>query len=395
MAKLFIEDIELKGKRVLIRVDFNVPLDDSQNITDDTRIKASLPTIEYVIKNGGKAILMSHLGRPKGNVVETMRIKPAGDKLSEYIGKPVKTLSESIGQSVKDSISAMADGDVVLLENLRFHSEETKNDPAFAKELASLGDVYVNDAFGTAHRAHASTAGVTEYFDQSACGYLLKKEIDYLGSALESPKKPFIAIIGGAKVSGKIDVIMSLLDKVDCLLIGGGMAYTFFKAMGYEIGTSIVELNRVDMAKDILAKAKTKGVDFVLPVDLIVSDDISPDAKTDIVDADKIDPAKCGADIGPETIKLFQEKISSAKTIVWNGPVGVFEMPIFAEGTNSIAKTLATSDAVTIIGGGDSVAAINKLNLADKMTHISTGGGASLEYLEGKKLPGIESLSDK
>lgn len=395
MAKLFIEDIELKGKQVLIRVDFNVPLDDSQNITDDTRIKASLPTIKYVINNGGKAILMSHLGRPKGNVVEEMRIKPAGDKLSEYIGKPVKTLSESIGQNVKDSISAMAEGDVILLENLRFHSEETKNDPAFAKELASLGDIYVNDAFGTAHRAHASTAGVTEYFDQSACGYLLKKEIDYLGSALESPERPFIAIIGGAKVSGKIDVITSLLDKVDCLLIGGGMAYTFFKAMGYEIGTSIVELDRVDMAKDILDKAKTKGVDFVLPVDIVVSDKISPDAKTDIVDADKIVPTKSGADIGPETIKLFQEKIGSAKTIVWNGPVGVFEIAVFAEGTNSIAKTLAESDAVTIIGGGDSVAAINKLNLADKMTHISTGGGASLEYLEGKKLPGIESLSDK
>jgi len=289
----------------------------------------------------------------------------------------------------------MAEGDVVLLENLRFHSEETKNNPEFAKELASLGDVYVNDAFGSAHRAHASTAGVTEYFDQSACGYLLKKEIDYLGSALESPKKPFIAIIGGAKVSGKIDVITSLLDKVDCLLIGGGMAYTFFKAMGYEIGTSIVELDKVDMAKDILNKAKTKGVDFVLPTDTVVSDNISPDAKTDLVDSDKIAPTKGGADIGPKTIKLFQEKISSAKTVVWNGPVGVFELAPFSEGTNSIAKTLAESSAVTIIGGGDSVAAINKLNLSDKMTHISTGGGASLEYLEGKKLPGIESLSDK
>ncbi len=395
MAKLFIEDLDLKGKKVLIRVDFNVPLDDSQNVTDDTRIKASLPTIKYVIEHGGKAILMSHLGRPKGNVVESMRIKPAGDRLSECIGKPVKTLSESVGQSVKNAIDAMAEGDIVLLENLRFHSEETKNDPEFAKKLASLGDVYVNDAFGTAHRAHASTAGVTKYFDQAACGYLLKKEIDYLGNALESPKKPFVAIIGGAKVSGKIDVITSLLDKVDCLLIGGGMAYTFFKAMGYEIGTSIVELDRVDMAKDILAKAKDKGVDFVLPVDVVVSDDISPDAKTDVVDADKILPSKGGADIGPKTIKLFQDKIRSAKTIVWNGPVGVFEIPIFAEGTDSIAKTLAESDAVTIIGGGDSVAAINKLNLADKMTHISTGGGASLEYLEGKKLPGIESLSDK
>ncbi len=395
MAKLFIEDLALKGKRVLIRVDFNVPLDASQNVTDATRIKAALPTIKYAVEQGAKVILMSHLGRPKGKVVAEMSIKPAGDKLAELIGKPVTTLNDCIGDAVKSAVDSMSDGDIILLENLRFHEEETKNNPEFAKQLASLGDVYINDAFGTAHRAHASTEGVTKFFEQSACGYLLKKEIDYLSKALESPEHPFIAIIGGAKISGKIDVITSLLDKVDSLLIGGGMAYTFFKAMGYEIGQSIVELDKVDLAKEILAQAKAKGVDFVLPQDILVADDITPDAKPVATDCDKISADKSGADIGPKTIEIFKEKIAKAKMVVWNGPVGVFELKPFATGTNEIAKSLAASSAISIVGGGDSVAAINSFNLGDKITHISTGGGASLEFLEGKILPGIAALTEK
>lgn len=395
MAKLFIEDLALDGKRVLIRVDFNVPLDDKQNVTDDTRIQASLPTIRYVLDKGAKVILMSHLGRPKGKAVPEMSLKPAGKRLSELLGKPVTTLNDCVGDDVKKSVMAMNDGDIILLENLRYHEAETKNDPAFAKQLAELGDVYVNDAFGTAHRAHASTEGVTKYFDQCACGYLLKKEIDYLSKALESPEHPYVAIIGGAKISGKIDVITSLLDKVDSLLIGGGMAYTFFKAMGYEIGKSIVELDKVDLAKDILQKAKDKGVDFILPKDVLMTADISPDAQPVATPADAIDADKEGADIGPETVKLFKDKIASAKMIVWNGPVGIFEVKPFATGTNEIAKALAESSAITIVGGGDSVAAINSFNLGDKITHISTGGGASLEFLEGKTLPGIAALTEK
>ncbi|MEW6535970.1 MAG: phosphoglycerate kinase [Candidatus Auribacterota bacterium] len=395
MAKLFIEDLALKGKRVLVRVDFNVPLDDNLNVTDDTRIQASLPTIKYIISKGGKAILMSHLGRPKGAVIDSMRLAPAGKRLAEILGKPVSILSDCIGAGVKKAINAMKDGDVALLENLRFYAEETKNDPDFSKKLAELADVYINDAFGSAHRAHASTEGVTRYFKQSACGYLLKKEIDYLGKALESPERPYVAIIGGAKISGKIDVITSLMTKVDSLLIGGGMSYTFFRAMGYEIGNSIVEPDRVEMAKNILDEAKKKGVDLVLPVDIVVADDITPDAKTDVVAADKIPASKSGADIGPKSIKLFADKIKSAKMVVWNGPVGVFELEPFANGTNSIAKAIAESDAISIIGGGDSVAAINKFNLADKITHISTGGGASLEFLEGKTLPGVAALTEK
>ncbi|RJP56877.1 MAG: phosphoglycerate kinase [Candidatus Auribacter fodinae] len=395
MAKLFIEDLALKGKRVLVRVDFNVPLDDNLNVTDDTRIQASLPTIKYIISKGGKAILMSHLGRPKGAVIDSMRLAPAGKRLAEILGKPVSILSDCIGAEVQKAINAMKDGDVALLENLRFYAEETKNDPDFSKKLAELADVYINDAFGSAHRAHASTEGVTRYFKQSACGYLLKKEIDYLGKALESPERPYVAIIGGAKISGKIDVITSLMTKVDSLLIGGGMSYTFFRAMGYEIGNSIVEPDRVEMAKNILDEAKKKGVDLVLPVDIVVADDITPDAKTDVVAADKIPASKSGADIGPKSIKLFADKIKSAKMVVWNGPVGVFELEPFANGTNSIAKAIAESDAISIIGGGDSVAAINKFNLADKITHISTGGGASLEFLEGKTLPGVAALTEK
>lgn len=395
MAKLFIEDLELKGKRVLVRVDFNVPLDADLNVTDDTRIRAALPTIEYIINNGGKAVLMSHLGRPKGAVVESMRLQPAAECLSQLIGKPVTALNDCVGAEVKSAIDSMSEGDIVLLENLRFHAAETKNDPDFAKQLAELGDVYVNDAFGTAHRAHASTEGVTKFFAQSACGYLLKKEIDYLSKALEKPEHPFVAVLGGAKISGKIDVIVSLMDRVDSLLIGGGMSYTFFKAMGYEIGTSIVEEDRIEMAKNILEDAKRKGVDIVLPVDIVVSEEISDTAKTEIVAADSIPASKGGADIGPKSVELFSNKIKNAKMVVWNGPVGVFEMSPFANGTESIAKVVADSDAISIIGGGDSVAAINKFNLADKITHISTGGGASLEFLEGKTLPGVAALTDK
>ncbi|MDX9701797.1 MAG: phosphoglycerate kinase [Candidatus Auribacterota bacterium] len=395
MAKLFIEDLAMKGKRVLIRVDFNVPFDAAQNVTDDTRIQAALPTIRYAVKQGAKVILMSHLGRPKGKPVPEMSNKPAGDRLAKLIGKPVVTLNDCIGKSVEDAVSKMSEGDIILLENLRFYSEEEKNDPEFAKKLASLGDIYINDAFGTAHRAHASTEGVTRFFKQSACGYLLKKEIDYLSKALESPERPFVAIIGGAKISGKIDVITNFLDKVDSLLIGGGMAYTFFKAMGYEIGKSILEPDKIDLAKEILNKAKQKGVDLVLPKDVLVADDISPDAKPVATACDKIPADKSGADIGPETIKIFKDKIASAKMVVWNGPVGVFEMKPFANGTNEIAKSLAASSAISIVGGGDSVAAINSFDLADKITHISTGGGASLEFLEGKILPGIAALTEK
>lgn len=395
MAKLFIEDIDLKSKHVLIRVDFNVPLDDSQNVTDDTRIRESLPTIKYIVNHGGKAVLMSHLGRPKGKVVETMRMKPAGDCLAKLLGKPVTTLTDCIGKDVINTISKMQDGDVCLLENLRFYQEEEKNDPSFAKKLASLGHIYVNDAFGTAHRAHASTEGVTQFFKQSVCGYLLKKEIDYLSQAVESPARPYVAIIGGAKISGKIDVITNLINKVDSLLIGGGMSYTFFKALGYEIGTSIVEPDKIELAGTILKLAKTKGIDLILPVDVVVSKEIAPDAQTSVVAVDNIPADLGGADIGPKTIALFKEKIKSAKMIVWNGPVGVFEVEPFANGTNSIAKALASSNAITIVGGGDSVAAINKFNLADKITHISTGGGASLEFLEGKTLPGIAALTEK
>ncbi|MCB1196504.1 phosphoglycerate kinase, partial [bacterium] len=337
----------------------------------------------------------SLLVRPKGKVVDTMRMKPAGDCLAKLLGKPVTTLTDCIGKDVINTISKMQDGDVCLLENLRFYPEEEKNDPSFAKKLASLGHIYVNDAFGTAHRAHASTEGVTQFFKQSTCGYLLKKEIDYLSQAVESPARPYVAIIGGAKISGKIDVITNLINKVDSLLIGGGMSYTFFKAMGYEIGTSIVEPDKVELAGTILKLAKSKGIDLVLPVDVIVSKEITADAQTSVVAVDSIPANLGGADIGPKTVALFKEKIKSAKMIVWNGPVGVFEVEPFANGTNSIAKALASSNAITIVGGGDSVAAINKFNLADKITHISTGGGASLEFLEGKTLPGIAALTEK
>ena len=397
MNKLSIDSIDLKDKRVLVRVDFNVPLDENQRVTDDRRITASLPTIKKIIHDGGKAILMSHLGRPKGKVKPEYSLKPAAEKLSELLGKEVKLAPDCIGDEVKKMVDGMKDGEVILLENLRFHAEEEKNDSAFAEKLAGFGDVYVNDAFGTAHRAHASTEGVTHYIDTCAAGYLMQKELDYLGSALSKPERPYCAILGGAKISGKIDVIMNLFDKVDTLIIGGGMAFTFFKAQGKEIGKSLLEEEKLDLAKEVLKKAEGSKIKFLLPVDVVVASEFKNDSPYETVKADNIPSDKMGLDIGSETIKLFSEELMRSKTIVWNGPMGVFEMDNFAKGTFAIAKTLADATekgAVTVIGGGDSAAAITKAGLDDKVSHVSTGGGASLEFLEGKTLPGVAALSD-
>lgn len=395
MNKLTLRDIDVRGKRVLMRVDFNVPVDENLNITDDTRIRAALPSIKYVIDNGGKLILMSHMGRPKGKVVESLRLDPAANRLSELLAKPVIKLADCVGKDVENVVFNMKEGDVVLLENLRFYREEEANDPVFAKQLARLGEIYVNDAFGTAHRAHASTEGVTHYIDLCVAGFLMEKELQYLGKALENPERPFIAILGGAKISGKIDVIKNLMNKVDALLIGGGMAYTFFKAMGYEIGNSILEEDKIDLAKEILEEVRKRDIKFLLPVDTVIADEFSKDANTEIVSVTEIPVGWEGVDIGPETIQIFSEEIKRAKTIVWNGPMGVFEIDKFAVGTNQIAKAIAESGAVSIIGGGDSVAAVKRAGYADKITHISTGGGASLEFLEGKELPGVKALTDK
>lgn len=396
MPKLTIEDVQMKGKYVLMRVDFNVPLTDELTIRDDLRVRAALPSIRKVITDGGRLILMSHLGRPKGQVVPKMSLAPVARHLSEILDQPVKMAPDCIGPDVKNLVDQMQDGDVLLLENLRFHKEEEKNEPEFAKALGEFGDVYVNDAFGTAHRAHASTEGVTKYIDQCAAGYLMQKELDYLGEAIANPTRPFLAILGGAKISGKIDVIENLLPKVDSMLIGGGMAYTFYKAMGHEIGKSLLEADKVDMAKALLQKFE--GKDVQLPVDTVVADDFANEANTQTVKRDGIPADWQGLDIGPETIETFKSKILSAKTIVWNGPMGVFEMPNFANGTLAIAGALAeatANGATTIIGGGDSAAAIQNAGLADKVSHISTGGGASLEFLEGKTLPGVAALTDK
>ncbi|MCK5160407.1 MAG: phosphoglycerate kinase [Candidatus Aureabacteria bacterium] len=405
MAKLFIEDLGLKGKRVLIRVDFNIPLDENQNITDDTRIKSALPTIKYVVEHGGKAILMSHLGRPKGQSNPKYSLAVAAPRLSKLIGKKVVFVDDCIGQKVKNAVTRMSNGDILLLENLRFYPGEEKGDDAFAGELASLGDVYIDDAFGTAHRAHASIVGVTKFIDRCAAGYLLKKEIEYLGRAVRDPKRPFVAIMGGAKVSDKIKVIESLIEKVDAILIGGAMAYTFLKVKGIPVGSSRVEeiiedkkgnkINVPELVNSILKKASLKKVDILLPIDHLEGDKFDEDANVKIVGQSGIEDGWMGLDIADGTIKLFSEKIKEAGTVVWNGPMGVFEMELFAKGTMAVAKALAESDAVSIVGGGDSVAAINKSGLAGKITHISTGGGASLEYLEGKELPGITALSDK
>lgn len=397
MNKLSIDKLDLKDKRVLVRVDFNVPLDENLNITDDIRIVSSLPTIKKIISEGGKAILMSHLGRPKGKVNAKYSLKPAAVRLGVLLNKDVKLAPDCVGDEVKKVVDAMKSGDVVLLENLRFHEEEEKNDPDFAKKLAELGDVYVNDAFGSAHRAHASTEGVTKYISKCAAGYLMQKELDYLGTAISNPKRPYCAILGGAKISGKIDVIMNLLDKVDTMIIGGGMAYTFYKAQGKEIGKSLLEEEKIGLAKEVLDKVSKSNVKFLMPVDVVVADEFKNDSPSLVVSTSEIPADKMGLDIGPKTRELFGEEIMKAKTIVWNGPMGVFEMDNFAKGTNAVAEKLveATSKgAITIIGGGDSAAAISKAGLDDKVSHVSTGGGASLEFLEGKILPGVAALSE-
>ncbi len=395
MATLTLKDLEVRGKRVLMRVDFNVPLDDDCNITDETRIQAALESVRFVRDNGGKLVLMSHLGRPKGKKQPDMSLAPVAKRLGEILGTDVALAPDCIGAEVKKLVDDMAEGEVVLLENLRFHAEEEDNDVDFSSRLAGLGDLYVNDAFGTAHRAHASTEGVTRHFDKCAAGFLMEKELEYLGKAIENPKRPFIAIMGGAKISGKIDVISNLLPQVDQLLIGGGMAYTFFKAMGLEIGDSLLEAERVDLAKEVLAKGGDK---IVLQTDCLVADAFDNDANTKVVKRDGIPEGWQGVDVGPETMETFDKLIHEAKTVVWNGPVGVFEMPNFAKGTSAIAESLADATSkgtVSIIGGGDSAAAVTQAGLADKMTHISTGGGASLEFMEGKELPGVAALTQK
>ncbi|GIV20644.1 MAG: phosphoglycerate kinase [Armatimonadota bacterium] len=398
MNKKTIEDIDVKGKRVLVRVDFNVPQDETGKITDDRRIRAALPTIQYLMRQGAKTILVSHLGRPKGKPEdrEKFTLKPVAERLSELLGKPVPLAPDCVGPEVEKMVQAMQDGDVLLLENVRFHPEEEKNDPEFAKQLASLAELYVNDAFGTAHRAHASTEGVTKYLPGVA-GYLMQKEIEYLGGALANPKRPFIAVLGGAKVKDKIPVIENLVSKVDKLIIGGGMAYTFLKAQGKEIGQSLLDADSLDFCREMLAKAGDK---ILLPLDVVVADgnpfEKGPDAvQTKVVSVDAIPADWQGVDIGPETQKLFAEAVKGAGTVVWNGPMGIFEFDQFAVGTRAMAQALADSGAVTIVGGGDSAAAVEQLGFADKMTHISTGGGASLEFLEGKVLPGVAALQDK
>ena len=397
MNKLSIDNVDLINKRVLVRVDFNVPLDEKLNITNDIRIVESLPTIKKIISSGGKAILMSHLGRPKGERKPEFSLIPAAKRLSELLGKEVKLAPDCIGSDVEKMVNEMKPGDVILLENLRFHKQEEKNDPEFAKKLAKLGDVYINDAFGSAHRAHASTEGVTKFIKTCAAGYLMQKELDYLGKALAKPKRPYCAILGGAKISGKIDVIKNLLDKVDSLIVGGGMAFTFFKAEGKEIGKSLLEVEKLDLAKDLLQNLKSSKIKFLLPVDVVVADEFKNESPSKVVSVDNIPPDKMGLDIGPETIKLFSDELMKSKTIVWNGPMGVFEMDNFAKGTFEIAQVLAkatSGGAVTVIGGGDSAAAISKAGLDKKVSHVSTGGGASLEFLEGKVLPGVAALTD-
>ncbi len=395
MNKKTVKDICVKGKKVLVRCDFNVPLDENKNITDETRINAALPTIKYLLDNGAAVILCSHLGRPKGEFNMKYSLAPVAKRLSEKLGFEVKLAKDVIGPDAKKLAAEVKPGEAILLENVRFQPEEEKNDPAFAKELASMADLYVSDAFGTVHRAHASTAGVAAYLPAVA-GFLIGKELDFLGSAVENPKRPFVAILGGAKVKDKIGVITNLLEKVDTLIIGGGMAYTFQKAMGKEIGKSLLDEERIDLAKDLMEKAKAKGVKLLLPVDNVCGSDFSNDCNIITVDADQGIPADYeGMDIGPKSVKLFSDAIKEAKTVVWNGPMGVFEFPNFAKGTLAIATAMAESDAITIIGGGDSAAAVTQIGLADRMSHISTGGGASLEFLEGKTLPGVAALNDK
>ena len=394
LNKKTVEDIDVAGKRVLVRCDFNVPFDAEGNIADPKRIDEALKTIKYLVSHNARVILCSHLGRPKGEFNMKYSLAPVAKYLSQALGQEVKMAKDVVGESAKSIAASLKDGEVELIENVRFHKEEEKNDPAFSKELASLAEIYVNDAFGTAHRAHASTAGVADYLP-AVCGYLIQKEITIMGGALTEPKRPFVAILGGAKVSDKIGVINNLLDKVDTLIIGGGMAYTFMNALGYSIGTSICEADKVELAKDMMAKAKEKGVKFLLPVDTLCAAEFSADATPELVDTMAIPDDRMGMDIGPKTIALFSDAVKDAGTVIWNGPMGVFEFPAFAEGTRALAKALAETNAITIVGGGDSAAAVAQLGFADKMTHISTGGGASLEFLEGKELPGVACLLDK
>lgn len=394
MNKRTIEDIDVAGKKVIVRVDFNVPLDADKNITDDKRIVGALPTIKYLVDKGAKTILVSHLGRPKEGFEEKYSMKPTAVRLGELLGKEVIMAKDVIGEDAKSKAAALKDGEVLMLENVRFHKEETKNDPAFTKELASMAEIYVNDAFGTAHRAHASTAGLADFLP-AVSGFLIKKEIEFMGKALANPARPFVAILGGAKVSDKIGVIENLLEKVDTLIIGGGMAYTFLKAKGYHIGNSICEEDKLDLAKNLMAKAEAKGVNLMLPIGSMVAQEFKNDTEIKYVPSDAMPDGWMGMDIGSLTIEKFSKEISKAKTIIWNGPMGVFEFPNFATGTKEIAKAVAESGALSIVGGGDSAAAVEQLGYADKITHISTGGGASLEYLEGKILPGIACLMDK
>jgi 3-phosphoglycerate kinase len=394
MSKLRIEDLQLKGKRVLVRVDFNVPLDGTK-ITDDTRIAYVIPTIEYIIKNGGKVILMSHLGRPDGKVVQKFSLAPVAERLKEILGKEVVLAPDCIGEETKAIVANMKEGDIVLLENLRFHAGEEDNDPDFAQKLAELGDVFVNDAFGAAHRAHASIAGITKFISQSAAGLLMQKEIEYIKDKIDDPERPFIAIIAGSKVSDKIGIIEHLMKKADAVIIAGAMAYTFLKAMGRKVGDSLVENDKLDLARETLKKSLDESVPLYLPIDHTIADKFSNDANRKIVMRGRIPDGWEGMDIGPATIELFKSILEDANTIVWNGPVGVFEFDNFAKGTFAIAKILGESNATTIVGGGDCVAAVQKSGYADKITHISTGGGAALELMEGKELPGIASLTDK
>jgi 3-phosphoglycerate kinase len=395
MNKKTVKDINVNNKKVLVRCDFNVPIDsETGKITDNRRIRAALPTIQYLLDHNAKVILCSHLGRPKGEFNLKYSLKPVAEELSKLLNKDVKLAKDVIGESAKELTANMKEGDVVLLENVRFHKEEEQNNPEYSKALASMAEIYVNDAFGTAHRAHSSTTGVADYLP-AVSGFLIEKELEFLGGALENPENPFVAILGGAKVSDKIGVIENLLDKVDTLIIGGGMAYTFYKAQGHHIGTSICEEDKLDLARSILEKAQEKGVDLLLPIDNHVSSEYSNDGEEKMVNSTEIPDGFMGLDIGPKTIEKFEEAVKDAKTVVWNGPLGVCEFDKFATGTKAVATMLSKLDAITIIGGGDSAAAIEKLGLADKMTHISTGGGASLEFLEGKTLPGIACLQDK
>lgn len=394
MNKKTLEDFNVQGKRVLVREDLNVPLDETGKITDDTRIRATLPTIQYLLDHGAKVILMSHLGRPKGQVNKKYTLLPVAERLSELLGKEVAFVEDCIGAKVKQVVSSMQEKDVLLLENVRFYAEEEKNDKEFAKKLAELGDIYINDAFGTSHRAHASTAGVAEFLPAGA-GFLMKKEIETMGKALENPKRPFVAILGGAKVSDKIGVIKNLLSKVDTLLIGGGMAFTFLKSQGYEIGKSLLEQDKVELAASLIKEAQKKGVSLILPDDVVVAGEFNEDVPHKTVLVSEIPQDMMGLDIGEKTREKFAKVIDEAATVVWNGPMGVFEMKTYAEGTLALARAMADSEAITIIGGGDSAAAVKQLGYADAMTHISTGGGASLEFLEGKELPGVALLEDK